>query len=263
MRAGSAAPSPARCAAVDPLPPPPPPPPPPHARMAIGQLQRAVGAGDGPAAVVGVQLGDGERGGVEAPEGVERGAERVDQRGLDDAAVGDRERRAVRGGLLVEPAGDARGEGAQRLAVVRRGVGVADPGGDLLRRRGVEIGERAAGPGAEVALGDARLDDRRQPGGLGRLRRSGARGSRGRRRARAAPAGTRLRQRARRTPPARRRRVRRRPPRSARRRGRPRRGSRSWRRDARAAVASRGHGTAGRGDAPTGRRRREGTMHAA
>ena len=46
-----------------------------------------------PAAVVRVQLGRAQRRGVDPPERVDRRSERVDQRGLDHAPVGDREQR--------------------------------------------------------------------------------------------------------------------------------------------------------------------------
>ena len=127
-------------------------------RAAWPSIFAVVHAGDGPAAVVGVELGDRQGGDVDAPERARRGVQRGHDRGLDHAAVGDGDRGAVQRRLLRQPrahAGEQRGQG---LAAVGRGVRVGHPGLHRGRVLSGELRQRPAGPGAEVALGQRGID---------------------------------------------------------------------------------------------------------
>ena len=132
-----------------------------HRRGMVRAAQR-------PAPVVGVQLGDRERGDVDLPERRDRGVEGVHHRGLDDTPVRDGDHPAVEPRLPVEPAGDALAEGTQALASVSACVRIGHPRGSGLGLGGVHLGERAPGPAAEVPSGQLRVDLRRQARRRGR-----------------------------------------------------------------------------------------------
>ena len=91
--------------------------------------------------------------------------ERVHDRGLDDAAVGDRDGRAVLARLLVEPGGDARRE---RGAATRRRAGAAS--GSVIQAPrvgvvGVELVQRAPAHAPKSHSARAARSPRRSPRG--------------------------------------------------------------------------------------------------
>lgn len=115
--------------------------------------ERDCGGAEGPGAAVVAEVGEGEGGDVDAPEGLGWGVEGVEDGGADDGGVGDGD--GVEGAFGcdgVEPGCDAGDEAGDGFALVRAGGGVGEPLGDGLRVFGVEVGEGAALPVAVVEV---------------------------------------------------------------------------------------------------------------
>ena len=95
------------------------------------------------------EIGEGEGGDVDAPEGLGWGVEGVEDGGSDDGGVGDGYGVGVRvGDEFGEPVFDAGDESEDGFAVVKRGGWVVEPLGDGRWVFGVEVVEGAALPDA-------------------------------------------------------------------------------------------------------------------
>jgi hypothetical protein len=118
-------------------------------RFLVRRGEENGGGAEGPVVAVVAEIGEGEGGDVDAPEGLGWGVEGVEDGSADYGGVGDGDGVGVRvGDEFGEPVFDAGDESDDGFAVVRRGGWVGEPLGDGRGVFGVEVVEGAALPDA-------------------------------------------------------------------------------------------------------------------